>query len=78
MATIREELALYDRFSATFARFESLCQGADSALNDVRYSMANIETATAATATAMQQMTSQTQERSAAGRSKHRRPHEQR
>lgn len=61
MATIREELVLYDKFSATFARFESVCQSAESALNDVRYSMANIETATAATATAMQQMTSQTQ-----------------
>lgn len=61
MATIREELVLYDRFSSTFARFESMCQSAESALNDVRYSMANIETATAATATAMQQMTSQTQ-----------------
>lgn len=61
MATIREELVLYDKFSSTFARFESMCQGAESALNDVRYSMANIETATAATATAMQQMTSQTQ-----------------
>lgn len=61
MATIREELVLYDKFSSTFARFERMCQGAESALNDVRYSMANIETATAATATAMQQMTSQTQ-----------------
>lgn len=61
MATIREELALYDRFSATFARFESVCQSAESVLNDVRYSLANIETATAATATAMQDMTSRTQ-----------------
>ena len=61
MATIREELVLYDRFSATFARFESLCQSAEGALNDVRYPLANIETATAATATAMQDMTSRAQ-----------------
>ena len=61
MATIREELVLYDKFSSTFARLESMCQGAESALNDVRYSMANIETATAATATAMQQMTRRTE-----------------
>lgn len=61
MATIREELVLYDKFSSTFARFERMCQGAESALNDVRYSMANIETATAATATAMQQMTRRTE-----------------
>lgn len=61
MATIREELVLYDKFSSTFARLESMCQGAESALNDVRYSMANIETATAATATTMQQMTRRTE-----------------
>lgn len=61
MATIREELVLYDKFSSTFARFERMCQGAESALNDVRYSMANIETATAATATTMQQMTRRTE-----------------
>lgn len=61
MATIREELVLYDRFSANFARFESLCQSANSALNDVRYSLNNIETATAMTATAMQDMTSRAQ-----------------
>lgn len=61
MATIREELVLYDRFSANFARFESLCQSVEGALNDVRYSLNNIETATAMTATAMQDMTSRTQ-----------------
>ena len=61
MATIREELVLYDRFSANFARFESLCQSAEGALNDVRYSLNNIETATAMTATAMQDMTSRVQ-----------------
>lgn len=61
MATIREELVLYDRFSSTFARLESMCQSAEGALNDIRYSLNNIETATAMTATAMQQMTSQTQ-----------------
>ena len=60
MATIREILVLEDKFTQTFARLESLTEQAASSLNDMRYSLNNIETATAASAQAMVSMGSQT------------------
>ena len=60
MATIREILVLEDKFTQTFARFESLVEESASALNDIRYSLNNVETASAASAQAMVSMGSQT------------------
>lgn len=59
MATIREVLVLEDKFTQTFARLESLTEQAASSLNDMRYSLNNIETASAASAQAMVSMGSQ-------------------
>lgn len=50
MAQIREELSLVDRFTAQFTKFISLSERASGSADDVRYSLENIETATAATA----------------------------
>lgn len=61
MAVIREELVLADKFSSTFARFEQLAEQSLGALNDVRYSLTNIETASATSAQAMQNMANRTE-----------------
>lgn len=50
MATIREKLILEDQFTAAFNRFINLSDRAAGNMDDLRYSLNNIETATAATA----------------------------
>lgn len=50
MATIRETLVLEDQFTAAFNRFINLSDRAAGNMDDLRYSLNNIETATAATA----------------------------
>lgn len=61
MAQIRETLTLEDRFTQNFTRFERLCEQSSGALDDVRFSLNNIETATAASAQALQDMASRTE-----------------
>ena len=60
MATIREILVLEDKFTQTFARFDALAEQSLSALNDIRYSLNNVETASATSAQAMVSMGNQT------------------
>lgn len=50
MSTINERLVLEDQFSASFNRFISLSEQAAGNINDLRFSLNNVETATAATA----------------------------
>lgn len=59
MAAIREELTLVDRFSAQFTKFITLSERASASVDDIRFSLANIETATAATARAVDRLTDQ-------------------
>ena len=56
MATVNERLILEDQFSAAFNRFISLSERASGAVDDVRYSLFNIETATATTAQSMDRL----------------------
>lgn len=57
MAQIREELTLVDKFTAQFTKFIRLSEAASHSVNDVRYSLNNIETATAATAVSIDRLT---------------------
>lgn len=56
MANIREVFIVEDRFSSAFTRYLSLADKVSGATNDIRASLLNIETATAASATAMQDL----------------------
>ena len=56
MAQIREELILADQFTGGFTKFIALSAQSAGAIEDLRYSLANIETTTAATAQALQEM----------------------
>lgn len=56
MAQIREELILEDKFTAPFTHFLTLVNNSSSAIQDLKYSLANIETATASTAATMQEL----------------------
>lgn len=57
VAQIREELTLVDKFTAQFTKFIRLSEAASHSVNDVRYSLNNIETATAATAVSIDRLT---------------------
>lgn len=59
MADIREKLTLEDSFSANFTRYITLGQQAAGVTDDMRASLLNIETATAAAATATERMADQ-------------------
>lgn len=56
MAQIREELTLVDKFTAQFTKFIRLSENASNSANDMRYSLNNIETATAATAVSIDRL----------------------
>lgn len=56
VAQIREELTLVDKFTAQFTKFIRLSEAASHSVNDVRYSLNNIETATAATAVSIDRL----------------------
>lgn len=66
MAQIREELILADQFTGGFTKFIALSSQSAAAIQDLQYSLANIETATAATAQAIQEMGNRA-EKSASG-----------
>ena len=59
MAAIRETLTLEDQFTANLTRYITLGQQAAGVSDDMRSSLMNIETATAATATAVDRLTDQ-------------------
>lgn len=59
MAAIRETLTLEDQFTGQLTRYIKLCQQAAGVSDDMRASLLNIETATAATATAVDRLTNQ-------------------
>ena len=56
MAVIREELTLVDGFSTKFSKFIQLAERASGALDDTRFSLHNIETATASTALSVERL----------------------
>lgn len=62
MAQIREELALIDKFSAQFTKFIAMAEKASGAVQDVRGSLANIETAAASAALNMDRLAGEMQE----------------
>ena len=59
MAEIRETLTLEDKFTGQLTRYIKLGQQAAGVSDDMRASLLNIETATAATATAVDRLTNQ-------------------
>ena len=56
MAQIREELILVDKFTTQFTSFMNLTDQSSSAIRDLKFSLANIETATASAANSMQEL----------------------
>lgn len=60
MAAIRETLSLEDQFTATLTRYISMVERSAGASDDMRASLLNIETATARTAMAVEEMSQQT------------------
>ena len=59
MATIKETLVLEDKLSNPMTEALAVCEKMNSALDDIRYSMLNVETASAATAQGVEQLTDQ-------------------
>lgn len=62
MAEIRETLTLQDQFTASFTRYLNYTQTAVSATENMQISLANIETATASTAMAIDRLANQMSE----------------
>lgn len=59
MATIKESLVLEDKLSNPMTEALAICERMANTLDDVRYSLANVETASAATAVGVDQLSAQ-------------------
>lgn len=68
MAAIRETLSLEDQFTATLTRYISMVERSAGASDDMRASLLNIETATARTAMAVEEMSQRTTQYSQSAR----------